>query len=212
MIECIRHQHCWNSVLSKWGTINFCKIFCVYFDFLIYILNRTFLHGSSILMKPNFNMGKTLVFLDLDEIRRMLGLSKNCQHSKSFQIRPFLRKFSHQNKRKCYLEKQALKCRIQALFLMQIQHLNSDSRGFDYLRFFGIKSESNQWEWTFSNSDWAIMSRLYDSIEQDFPKRQLNENRIYLARFVFDHFHSLLKQDFFTVHHNKKKSYVLCDC
>ena len=40
---------------------------------------------------------------------------------------------------------QALKCRMQALFLMQIQNLKSDFRGIDFLLFLGIKSESNQY-------------------------------------------------------------------
>ena len=39
---------------------------------------------------------------------------------------------------------QALKCRMQALFLMQIQNFKSDFRDFDFLLFLGIKSESNQ--------------------------------------------------------------------
>ena len=51
---------------------------------------------------------------------------KDCLDSKSFQIRPFLRKF-----------------RMQALFLMQIQNLKSDFRCFDFLLFLGIKSETN---------------------------------------------------------------------
>ena len=51
----------------------------------------------------------------------------------------------------------------------------------------------------------------YDSMEQDFPKRQLNENGIHLARIVFDHFHCLLKQDCCTVHHNETESYLWCD-
>ena len=38
---------------------------------------------------------------------------------------------------------QALKCRMQALFLMQIQNLKSDFQDFDFLLFLGIKSESN---------------------------------------------------------------------
>ena len=33
---------------------------------------------------------------------------------------------------------QALKCRMQALFLMQIQNLKSDFRGIDFLLFLGI--------------------------------------------------------------------------
>ena len=39
----------------------------------------------------------------------------------------------------------ALKCRRQPLFLMQIQNLMFDFRGFDFLLFLGIKSESNHW-------------------------------------------------------------------
>jgi len=39
---------------------------------------------------------------------------------------------------------QALKFRMQAQFLMLIQNLKSDFRGFDFLLFLGIKSESNQ--------------------------------------------------------------------
>ena len=39
---------------------------------------------------------------------------------------------------------QALKFRMQALFLMQIQNLKSDFRCFDFLLFLGIKSETNQ--------------------------------------------------------------------
>ena len=39
-----------------------------------------------------------------------------------------------------YIRIQALKFRMQALFLMQIQNLNSDFRGFDFLLFLGIKS------------------------------------------------------------------------
>ena len=38
---------------------------------------------------------------------------------------------------------QALKFRVQALFLMQIQNLKSDCRGFDFLIFLGIKSVTN---------------------------------------------------------------------
>ena len=39
---------------------------------------------------------------------------------------------------------QALKCRMQALFLMKNQNLRLDFRDFDFLLFLGIKSESNQ--------------------------------------------------------------------
>ena len=40
---------------------------------------------------------------------------------------------------------QALKFRMQALFLMQIQNLKSDFWGFDFLLQLGLKFESNQY-------------------------------------------------------------------
>ena len=39
----------------------------------------------------------------------------------------------------------ALKFCMKAIFLMQIQNSKSDFRGFDFLLFLGIKSESNQY-------------------------------------------------------------------
>ena len=47
---------------------------------------------------------------------------------------------------------QALKCRLQALFLMQIRNLKSDFRGFDFLFFIGIKSESNHYGFKFKKT------------------------------------------------------------
>ena len=38
---------------------------------------------------------------------------------------------------------QALKCRMQAVFLMQIKNFKSDCQDFDFLRFLGINSEFN---------------------------------------------------------------------
>ena len=82
-------------------------------------------------------------------------------------------------------------------------------REYFWISFPGFRINESKRFRTLTEQIWAAFMTQLNRI---FQKRQLNENGIHLARFVFDHFHSLLKQDLFTAQHNKKKSYVLCDC
>ena len=59
---------------------------------------------------------------------------------------------------------------MQALFLMQIQILKSDCRGFEFLLFFGIKSESNQYIRTCAIVPLSDNIRLNERIWSLFPQ------------------------------------------
>ena len=126
---------------------------CIYFDFQIYILNHFFIMVPHFLIKPNFTMRKTLEFLDLDKNWRVRGLSRTYGLStfKKFSDSSIFVEVFPSKRTKMFFEKistytciQALKWRMQALFLMQIQNLKSDFQDFDFLLFLSIKSESNQ--------------------------------------------------------------------
>ena len=54
-------------------------------------------------------------------------ISKDCKHSKSFQFRPFLRKFSHQNEQKCFLKIKGI--------IPAFKHSNFASRHYFWCRF-----------------------------------------------------------------------------
>ena len=56
---------------------------------------------------------------------------------------------------------QALKCRMQALFLMEIQNFKSDCKDFAFLLFLGIKSDSNQSTCTTSGTSWVNIFNEY---------------------------------------------------
>ena len=55
---------------------------------------------------------------------------------------------------------QALKCRMQALSLVQIQNLESDFRGFDFLLFLGINSETNKYS-SDQDAGYKLLPRYY---------------------------------------------------
>ena len=81
--------------------------------------------------KDEFQHGKNTRILRLrQKLTNAISLGHNdnpiCVHSKSFKIRPFLRKFSHQNEWKCFLKKISTNTCIQAFKLRIIFDADSE--------------------------------------------------------------------------------------
>ena len=84
------------------------------------------------------------------------------------------------------LEFQALNCRMQELFLMQIQNLKSDFRGFDFLLFLEIKFESNLSKTTFSRTKSQIEYHSFSLSSTGFHRiKQTSKNDNDRSDFIF---------------------------